>query len=147
MLLQTEYSEENERLKRMIRKKFQEFPKITFIIYITFALANFILMGYLLTLNYDKNNSFVNYIIIWTVFLLNILLFIINSILFTLKFSYKKIILGISIIVQTILASASIILANSFGHISQSDQIYFYMSQALNIFTTICGFIPLYLVY
>lgn len=146
-MLQSDYSDDVEKIKRIARKRFQEFPKITFIIYIIFALTNAILMGYLLTLNYNNDQNMFNFIIIWSLFLLSVIVFIVNSILFLLEFPYKKIILAISIIIQTILAGTALILANTFGHISPSDQLYFYMSNVLNVITGITGFVPLYLVY
>lgn len=139
--------EQTERSKRIFRKRFESFPKISFVVYIIFAIANALLITYLLFQNYNNDENVLNFIIIWGVFLLSIILFIINSIMFFFEFPYKKIILAISIIIQTILTAASLILANIYGHISPGQQLYVFMSHAVNILTAIISFVPLYFVY
>lgn len=139
--------EYNEDLKRRIRYKFSSFPKISFIIYIIFALSNIILMGYLLTLNENEDTNFTNFIIIWSLYIFYIILFLINCVLFILEFPFKKWIIGIFMILEAGLAGSCILAAQFFGHIGPSDQLYYFVSHALNIFVTIIGFIPLYLVY
>lgn len=134
-----------ELYKRSIRKKFQEFPKFTFIIYIILAICSAILVAYLLTLNYN-NDSIFNIIITWIIFIVAVLLFIINIILIFVDFPMKKIIIIISVIAQVVLASIAVILSNIYGHISPSNQLYVFISVALNVIAGVSALAPIYFI-
>ncbi|ARF08850.1 hypothetical protein Catovirus_1_900 [Catovirus CTV1] len=139
--------EENENFKRILRSKFYSFPKISFLIYIILAISNMMLIAYLLTLNDNNDQNFFNFIIVWFLFIFYIILFSFNCILFLLDFPYKKFIILASIIIQSIVVFLCLLSQQLFEHIGYSDQLYYYVSHALNVTVTVFGFVPLYLVY
>ena len=139
--------EETERYKRIIRNKINSFPKLFYVIYIIFAIANIILIIYLLSLNYNNDSNIFNFIIPWIIFIFGFIIFLVNSVLFFMEFSYKKIIITVLLFIQASLFGLSIIITDTYGHIAPTDRLYYFGSLVLNVITLFSSFLPLYFVY
>ncbi|ARF08851.1 hypothetical protein Catovirus_1_901 [Catovirus CTV1] len=117
---------------------------VSFVIYMIFAIATFMLIGYLLTLNSVGDFNIQNKIIIWGLFIASILVFLTHRILYFFDFEYKQITMAIIMIIGAALSASSLITARNYGYIGNNYTDLYYVAQGMNVLTTALGLVPLY---
>lgn len=131
-----------EDLKRRVKDRVTGFPKVSFLVYSILALANVILIGYLLFSNTTDNTMIA--LIKWALYLISIALFFINVVLFTQSFENKKLILMVVSLMQLGFLSLTLVLSYMYGNDSDNYFLVYISAGTLNIFTFLFSMIPVY---
>lgn len=119
------------------------FPTISFVVYIIFAISTYLLMAYVI--NAYNNYNTTNKVIVWGLYVSSIIVFVIGRMLYFFDFEYKNMTLIVMMIIGATLGAASLFAARNFAP-GVSDPTYenlYYVSQGMNILTTVLGIVPL----
>lgn len=119
------------------------FPTVSFIIYIIFAISTYLLIAYVI--NAYNNYNTTNKVIVWGLYISSIIVFLIGRMLYFFDFEYKNMTLIVMMIIGATLAAASLFAARNFAP-GVNDPTYenlYYVSQGMNVLTTVLGIVPL----
>lgn len=119
------------------------FPTISYVVYIIFAISTFLLIAYVI--NAYNNYNTTNKVIVWGLYIVSIIVFIIGRTLYFFDFEFKNMTLVVIMIIGAALAAGSLFAAKNFAQ-GVSDPTYdnlYYVAHSMNILTTALGLVPL----
>ena len=119
------------------------FPTVSFIVFVIFAISTYLLMAYVINAYNSYNTT--NKMIVWGLFISSIVVFIFGRLLYFFDFEYKNMTLIVMMVIEATLGAASLFAASNFAQ-GANDMTYenmYYVSQSMNILTTVLGIVPL----